>query len=87
VLSTEDPKVYSSMLVRVARDIQPTTYTEWTLLKDIADLNWEMRRMRRLKPALKHRPTFDAGVLRHPCLACAHAACGARNNREEIHDS
>ena len=52
LLSSEDPKVYCRILVGLAEDVQPVTVTEWLLVKDIADLNWEMRRMRRWKSAV-----------------------------------
>lgn len=52
LLSSEDPKVYCRILVGLAEDLQPVTVTEWLLVKDITDLNWEMRRMRRLKSAV-----------------------------------
>lgn len=52
LLSSEDPKVYCRILVGLAEDVQPVTVTEWLLVKDIADLNWEMRRLRRWKSAV-----------------------------------
>ena len=52
LLSSEDPKVYWRILVGLAEDVQPVTVTEWLLVKDIADLNWEMRRLRRWKSAV-----------------------------------
>jgi hypothetical protein len=52
LLSSEDPKVYCRILVGLAEDLQPVTVTEWLLVKDITDLNWEMRRMRRWKSAV-----------------------------------
>jgi hypothetical protein len=52
LLSGEDPKVYCRILVGLAEDLQPVTVTEWLLVKDITDLNWEMRRIRRWKSAV-----------------------------------
>jgi hypothetical protein len=60
LLSSEDPKVYCRILVGLAEDLQPVTVTEWLLVKDITDLNWEMRRMRRWKSAVLEKTSTIA---------------------------
>ncbi len=70
LLSSEDPKVYCRILVGLAEDLQPVTVTELLLVKDITDLNWEMRRMRRWKSAvLEETRTVEPGRTRDHDIA------------------
>jgi hypothetical protein len=55
LLSTEDPELYSSLLCRVAQEVRPQNIIEWLWAKDIVDLSWEIRRLRRVKPILIER--------------------------------
>jgi hypothetical protein len=55
LLSTEDSELYSSLLCRVAQEVGPQNIIEWLWAKDIVDLSWEIRRLRRVKPILIER--------------------------------
>ena len=62
VLSTENRDIYQSVLLDIANQIRPQTIFEWSWVKDLTDLIWEIRRYRwqiilileaASKPALK----------------------------------
>ena len=62
VLSTENRDIYQSVLLDIANQIRPQTIFEWSWVKDLTDLIWEIRRYRwqiililqaAFKPALK----------------------------------
>ena len=55
VLSTENRKIYSDLLCRVAQAVKPKNMIEWMLIKDIVDLSWEIQRLRRYKSQLIER--------------------------------
>ncbi len=52
VLSTEDRKIYSDLFCRVAQAVKPKNMIEWIWIKDIVDLSWDIRRLRRYKAQL-----------------------------------
>ncbi len=52
VLSTENRKIYSDLLCKVAQAVKPKNIIEWMWIKDIVDLSWEIRRLRRYKAQL-----------------------------------
>jgi hypothetical protein len=49
ILSTEDAKLYWSMLGQFAKCVEPQDIIEWLWVKDVVDLSWEISRLRRLK--------------------------------------
>ena len=49
LLSTEDPNLYWDMLDRFAESIAPRNIIEWLWVKDVADLSWEIPRLRRYR--------------------------------------
>jgi hypothetical protein len=49
LLTTEDPNLYWEMLDRFAEFVEPRNIIEWLWLKDIADLSWEINRLRRYR--------------------------------------
>ena len=49
LLSTEDPARYRDMLDRFAESIAPRNIIEWLWVKDVADLSWEIPRLRRYR--------------------------------------
>jgi hypothetical protein len=63
VLSTEDRTSYLNLLHSVAQAVEPKNPIEWTWAKDIVDLSWEIRRLRRFKAELielQRRSRLDA---------------------------
>jgi hypothetical protein len=52
LLSTEDPGLYWEMLDRFAASVEPTNVIEWLWVKDVADLSWEIARLRRYRALL-----------------------------------
>jgi hypothetical protein len=52
ITSEEDGEGYARLEVGLAAAIQPTDAIEWIWLKDLADLVWEARRLRRAKVAI-----------------------------------
>lgn len=49
LLRPEDPDLYYSLLKQIVTFVKPKNIFEWLRVKDIAELNWEIRRFRRLK--------------------------------------
>jgi hypothetical protein len=52
LLANEDPNQYDAVLAALAREVKPNGVTECLLVKDIADLTWEILRYRRIKAAI-----------------------------------
>src|SRR5436190_15819180 len=52
LLSSEDPKAYDKLARTIIKDVAPTDIIEWLWIKDVLDLSWEVRRLRRFKIAL-----------------------------------
>ena len=49
LLVSEDADIYEALLSRIAIAVRPRDAFEWMLLKDYADLAWEIFRLRRAK--------------------------------------
>jgi hypothetical protein len=49
VLSTENSSQYRSLLDQIAKCVKPNDVIEWLWVRDIVDLSWEIRRLRRFK--------------------------------------
>jgi len=49
LLATEDLEHYQQLLDVLAREVVPSDLIEWLWIKDIADLTWEVIRLRRFK--------------------------------------
>ena len=49
VITGEDAETYDNLLAHVALEVKPTGIIEWLWVKDVVDLAWEVRRLRRLK--------------------------------------
>jgi hypothetical protein len=49
VLSSENAELYRAQFDEIARCIDPNDAIEWLWVRDIADLDWEIRRLRRFK--------------------------------------
>jgi hypothetical protein len=54
LLAGEDKADYDELLHLVCADVKPSTVHEWLLARDIADAEWELLRLRGLKPAMLH---------------------------------
>jgi hypothetical protein len=52
LLRSEDPKIYEKLARQISQAVGPTDVVEWLWIKDILDLSWEIRRLRRSKIAL-----------------------------------
>ena len=46
LLNTENRNTYESLLLDIANQIRPQKALEWSWVKDLADLIWEIRRYR-----------------------------------------
>jgi hypothetical protein len=64
LLATEDPNGYYALLDALGREVGPCGIIEWLLLKDIADLTWEIVRLRRIK-APHVNGQFTSALARH----------------------
>ena len=63
LLSTEDPARYRDMLDRFAESIAPRNIIEWLWVKDVADLSWEIPRLRRYRTLMiERRRESDARI-------------------------
>ena len=49
VLSTENSSQYRTLLDQIAKCVKPQDVIEWLWVRDIVDLSWEIRRLRRFK--------------------------------------
>ena len=49
LLSTENSGQYRSLLDQIAKCVKPKDVIEWLWVRDIVDLSWEIRRLRRFK--------------------------------------
>jgi len=49
VLSTENSSQYRTLLDQIAKCVKPKDVIEWLWVRDIVDLSWEIRRLRRFK--------------------------------------
>jgi hypothetical protein len=47
VLGTENRQAYENLIVELALEWRPQNTMEWLFVKDLADLNWEILRLRR----------------------------------------
>jgi hypothetical protein len=54
LMAGEDKADYDELLHLVCADVKPSTVHEWLLARDIADAEWELLRLRGLKPAMLH---------------------------------
>jgi hypothetical protein len=52
LLSSEDLKAYDKLARTIIKDVAPTDVIEWLWIKDVLDLSWEVRRLRRFKITL-----------------------------------
>ena len=52
LLKFENRQVYEELVAQFAAAVTPTDGIEWLWLKDVADLSWEIIRLRRIKVAL-----------------------------------
>jgi hypothetical protein len=52
VLGTENRQAYENLIVELALEWRPRNTTEWLLVKDFADLSWEILRLRRAKASV-----------------------------------
>ena len=55
LLSTENSGQYRSLLDQIAKCVKPKDVIEWLWVRDIVDLSWEIRRLRRFKALLIER--------------------------------
>ena len=56
VLWFEDVEVYDALLAEIIAAYDPGGVVEFMLVKDIADTQWECRRLRKAKSRRAHRP-------------------------------
>ena len=52
ILPGEDVAAYDELLLRISGAVKPSSVIEEILIKDIADLTWEITRLRRIKARL-----------------------------------
>jgi hypothetical protein len=57
----EDPADYDRLLAFIAQDVKPRDTIEWTWVKDIVDLAWEVRRLRLYKVIIMRLRMRKAG--------------------------
>jgi len=51
LLANEDLSHYDALLNELARAVKPKDIIEWLWVKDVADLTWDILRLRRIKAA------------------------------------
>jgi hypothetical protein len=61
VLWTEDCDAYDRLLSELALEVSPRGITEWLWVRDLADLNWEILRIRRASASVL-RTSFKAAL-------------------------
>jgi cobalamin biosynthesis protein CobT len=52
LLRHEDPETYERLARQISHDVAPTDVIDWLAVKDVLDLTWEIRRLRRFKAML-----------------------------------
>jgi hypothetical protein len=52
LLRNEDPGIYEKLARQISQTVAPIDVIEWLWVKDILDLSWEIRRLRRFKTTL-----------------------------------
>jgi hypothetical protein len=52
VLASENREAYQRLALEIARSVKPNDVLEWLMVKDVVDLSWEIRRLRRFKAKL-----------------------------------
>jgi hypothetical protein len=52
LLRNENPEIYEKLAGQISQAVGPTDVIEWVWVKDILDLSWEIRRLRRFKTML-----------------------------------
>lgn len=52
ILAGEEPKDFKALFDELARQFQPATAIEWTLIRQIADAEWRLRRIPYLETSL-----------------------------------
>jgi hypothetical protein len=52
LLRNEDPETYEKLARQISQSVGPVDAIEWLWIKDILDLSWEIRRLRRFKTML-----------------------------------
>jgi hypothetical protein len=55
IIIGESQDDFMALIQRVGRDINPQDFVEWIWVKDIADMIWEARRIRRVRDAAINR--------------------------------
>jgi len=63
LIGTEDPSHYRALLTRFAVEFEPKTITEWFLVFDLVNVNWEILRYRRVRTTLIRLACRDALAL------------------------
>jgi hypothetical protein len=48
----EDPEIYAKLAGQISQAVGPIDVIEWLWVKDVLDLSWEIRRLRRFKTML-----------------------------------
>jgi hypothetical protein len=54
LMAGEDKADYDELLQLVYAEVEPSAVQEWLLVRDIVDAEWELLRLRGLKPAMLH---------------------------------
>jgi hypothetical protein len=52
LLRNEDPEIYDKLAGQISQAVGPIDVIEWLWVKDVLDLSWEIRRLRRFKTML-----------------------------------
>jgi hypothetical protein len=49
VLASENREAYQQLALQIAGSVKPNDVLDWLMVKDVVDLSWEIRRLRRFK--------------------------------------
>jgi hypothetical protein len=63
VLASESREAYQQLALQIAGSVKPNDVLDWLMVKDVVDLSWEIRRLRRFKDT-PNNSCYDFAVSR-----------------------